>query len=272
MEGNKKRTSSMFQTSSSKSPLVVIVGETGSGKSALAMELAQKFDGEIICADSRTIYKGMDIGTAKPTLASQKLIPHHLLDIIEPDKPFNVADFKILALRAIDKALSKGKLPILVGGTGLYIDSVLFDYDFSPPGARRSLHNPRHLKYQENTAYKKGLRPNSLAIGLSKPKNIISSSIEQRLKNMIDNGLLKEVEKIVRKCGWEAPGLNTIGYREFKAYFAGTQTLQETAELINRNTILYAKRQRTWFKRNKSIQWLDDPSRAVDLVTTFLNT
>ncbi len=253
-------------------PLLAIVGETASGKSALAMELADKFNGELICADSRTVYKGMDIGTAKPSKEDQQAVAHHLLDIVAPDENFNVREFKDLALEAVEDIISRGKLPILVGGTGLYVDAVLFDYDFSPPGARRDLLNPRHLKYQELTAYSKGLRPGSLVIGLAKPKEELATRIAARTEAMLKDGLVEEVNNLVKQYGWEAPGLNTIGYKEFQPYFKSEQTLEEIRQQIEHDTIVFAKRQRTWFKRNKHIVWLDDPSRAVDLVTTFLNT
>ena len=112
-------------------PLVVIAGPTASGKSELAMKLAERFNGEIICADSRTIYKNMDIGTAKPTKLDQKAITHHLLDMIEPGELFSVYDFQQQAKAAINAIRSSGKLPIMVGGTGLYIDSVVFYYYFT---------------------------------------------------------------------------------------------------------------------------------------------
>jgi tRNA dimethylallyltransferase len=114
-------------------PLIVIVGETASGKSALAMELAQRFDGEIICADSWTVYKGFDIGTAKPSKADQKLVPHHLLDVADPEVGFSAAVFQRMAKEAIEAIASRGKIPLLVGGTGLYVDSILYDYSFLPP-------------------------------------------------------------------------------------------------------------------------------------------
>jgi tRNA dimethylallyltransferase len=108
-------------------PLIVIVGETASGKSALAMELAQKFDGEIICADSWTVYKGFDIGTAKPTAADRKLVPHHLLDVADPAVGFSAAVFQRMAKQVIEDITARGKIPLLVGGTGLYVDSILYD-------------------------------------------------------------------------------------------------------------------------------------------------
>ena len=116
-----------------KPPLIVITGPTASGKSALAMDIAKKYGGEIICADSRTVYKGMDIGTAKPTEQDQREVPHHLLDVVEPNQPFSAAEFKERANQAICDISARGKLPMLVGGTGLYIDAVLFDYHFGLP-------------------------------------------------------------------------------------------------------------------------------------------
>src|SRR5687767_5549731 len=114
-----------------KGPLVVIVGETASGKTALAVKLAQQFNGEIIAADSRTIYKEMNIGTAKPSPEERKAVPHHLIDILYPNERFTVADFQRLANETITDILSRGKLPLLVGGSGLYIDSVIFNYSFA---------------------------------------------------------------------------------------------------------------------------------------------
>lgn len=126
-------------------PLIVIVGPTASGKTTLAIELARRLDGEIICADSRTVYKGMDIGTAKPTEEEQLFVPHHLLDVVDPGERFTVADFKRLANEAIIDIIGRGKVPIMVGGSGLYIDAVLFDYKFAPVGTPRDNQNPRHL-------------------------------------------------------------------------------------------------------------------------------
>lgn len=240
--------------SSSLSPLVVIIGETTSGKSALAMKLAQKFDGEIICADSRTVYKGMDIGTAKPSRKDQKKVKHYLLDVVNPDANFTAAEFKKITNTTIMEISNRGKIPIMVGGTGLYVDGVIYDFGF------------------EKHSDKKPLRPNTLILGLQLEREQLKQRIENRTQDMIDRGLEVEVKNLSKKYGWQSPAMTAIGYREFQPNFAGMQTLQETIELINRNTFLYAKRQRTWFKRNKSIQWLSDPRQAVDLVTTFLNT
>jgi len=111
-------------------PLIVVVGETASGKTATAIEIAKQVDGEIICADSRTVYKGMNIGTAKPTLAEQKEVPHYLLDLIWPNEQFSAAEFKTRAEKCIQDIQSRGKIPIVVGGTGLYVDALLYDFQF----------------------------------------------------------------------------------------------------------------------------------------------
>lgn len=235
-------------------PLIVIVGETASGKSALAFDLAKRFNGEIICADSRTVYQELNIGTAKPSAEERARIPHNLLDLVRPDQSFTAAEFKKHANQSIVKITKSGKLPIMVGGTGLYIDGVIYDFGF------------------EKNLDKHPLRSNTLVIGLMTEKDILKSRIAKRTAKMIKNGLTQEVKELSAKYGWHVPAMSGIGYKEFQAYLAGMQTLAETIDLINRNTYLYAKRQRTWFKRNKDIQWQSDPSNSVDLVTTFLNT
>ncbi len=252
-------------------PLVVIVGETASGKSQLALELAECFDGEIICADSRTVYKGMDIGTAKPTKQQQAKIRHHVLDVVEPNQDFTVVNFKELANQVITDIQNRGKLPILVGGSGLYIDAVLFDYQFSKLGAKRDYQNPRHLQRSAKQPTKQELRPNTLIIGLSVPRDLLQQRIAQRVEVMIDRGFVKEVKTISQKYGWQVKALDAPGYRAFQKYLAGEMTLEEAGALFVKNDLNLAKKQRTWFKRNKSIHWTSDLKESVDLVTTFLN-
>jgi tRNA dimethylallyltransferase len=283
------------------SPLIAIVGETASGKSALGLELAEKFGGEIICADSRTIYKGMDIGTAKPTGAERARVPHHLVDVVNPDEHFSAARFKELAQAAIDDVSARGKLPILVGGTGLYVDSVLFDYEFRAPAdsAERNRlqamsvedlqteivakgfampenwQNKRHLtrllEADGAVDVKKPLRENTLVLGLEIARNRLKGRITSRVEHMVELGLEVEVRALVSKYGWQAEGMNGIGYREWQEYVSGTQNLADTAAQIVKDTLALAKRQRTWFRRNASVQWLPDRSNAVGIVTTFLN-
>lgn len=283
-------------------PLVVVVGETASGKSALALHLAEKFGGELICADSWTVYKGFDIGTAKPTVEEQKKVPHHLLDVAEPTEGFSAAVFKKLAVNTIQSIVKRGKVPILVGGTGLYIDSVLFDYQFLPPSdpALREelnalslgevlqraeamgldttgidLRNKRRIvRLVENNGVRptKGpMRENVLVLGIKTDREHLHDRIERRVDAMMAAGLEAEVRQLAGRYGWEVEPMKGIGYIEWKEYFADSQTLDETRAKIIKATMDLAKRQRTWFKRNLGIQWLDDPSQADAITTTFLN-
>ena len=253
-----------------QAPLVVIVGETASGKSALAMELASAFGGEIICADSRTVYKGADIGTAKPSIEERTKVTHHLLDVVRPDELFTAADFKRLALETTRDISDRGKLPIMVGGSGLYVDSVLYDYQFSQPGAERDERNPRHLKKVSETS-RHTLRPNTLIIGLQVDREVLERRIVHRVEGMFDMGLLQEVRSLADKYGWLSPGLQAIGYKELKPVLGSEQSIEDATQLMIRNTKAYAKRQRTWFKRNKSIHWISDPAKAKSLVQNFLS-
>lgn len=275
--------------SKSLPPLVVIVGETASGKTALALDLAERFNGEIIAADSRTVYKGMDIGTAKPTLEEQARVRHHLIDVVTPEQTFTAAEFQRHAKTAIADIIDHGTLPIMVGGTGLYIDSVLFDFTFRPvgdPAVRRQLEamtvpqlqrlveerglepptdplNKRHLVRTLETngqaSRRQPLRDNTLVLGLSVSREELHERIVKRVDSMLTAGLEQEVRELTHQYGWQVPGLSALGYAEWQPYFAGEQSLEETRASIIKNTQSYAKRQRTWFKRNDSIRWLDDP-------------
>ncbi|HZM63823.1 MAG TPA: tRNA (adenosine(37)-N6)-dimethylallyltransferase MiaA [Candidatus Saccharimonadales bacterium] len=291
-----------MESGANNTPLIAIVGQTASGKSSLAVELAQQFNGEIICADSRTVYKGMDIGTAKPSLDDQHAVRHYLLDIAQPDKPVTAAAFKQMAQAAIRNIISRGKLPFLVGGTGLYIDAVLFDFSFSSyPDLRlreeltaktvselqamllakgiklpRNASNHRHLIRQLETGGASGtknpLRKNTLVLGLEPPqRDDLEKKLVNRLDRMLKKGLEGEVEALVAKFGWECPALQTIGYQEFRPYFEGQCDLKEVQESIIRNSLQYAKRQKTWFKRNDHIRWICKKEEAVDLITSLLN-
>ena len=287
-------------------PLIVVVGETASGKSALAMELARRLGGELICADSWTVRRGLDVGTAKPSAAEQAEVRHHLLDVVEPDQDFSAALFKQLALAAIADITQRGKVPIMVGGTGLYVDGVLFDYQFLPagaPGQRQELEllsreellaqiaaagiplgstdvrNKRRLMRLLETGgaaqVRGALRPHTIIIGLQPERAELQQRISARVDAMLAAGLEQEVRGLAERYGWQAEGLKGIGYREWQLQLEGAQTLEQTRQRIISSTVNLAKRQRTWFKRNKSIQWFSTPvnyDQIVDFVTTELNT
>ncbi len=283
-------------------PLIVIVGETASGKSALAMELAKQFDGEIISADSWAVYKGFDIGTAKPTKQEQADIPHHLIDVAEPQEGFSAVVFKRLATKAIEDIQKREKLPILVGGTGLYIDSVLYDYSFLPPSdpeLRQELNvmtlselikkaedmkldttgidmrnKRRIIRLIENNGVrptKHDLRPNTLMLGVRRPPNELENRITKRIDAMVEQGFPDEVKQLGEQYGWDIEPMRAPGYRAFADYVKGQISLDQAKLRNKQNDLQLAKKQRTWFKRNSSIQWLTDPSNAVEIVTTFLN-
>lgn len=283
-------------------PLIAIVGETASGKSAAAYHLAQLIDGEIICADSWTVYKGFDVGTAKPSAEEQATVPHHMLDVADPRDGFSAALYKDMANHVIADILQRGKVPILVGGTGLYVDSVLYDFSFLPSGsdAQRAelneltidalltrineagiytdgidLHNKRRLiRLIETNGQRPGrseLRDNALYLGMSLPADELQARITLRVDSMIENGLEVEVARLAVEYDWDVEPMKGIGYSEWRDYFSGSRDFDTTRLRIISDTRGLAKRQRTWFKRNQSIQWCDDPSQIVDLATTFLN-
>ncbi|HJP95772.1 MAG TPA: tRNA (adenosine(37)-N6)-dimethylallyltransferase MiaA [Candidatus Saccharimonadales bacterium] len=292
-----------MESNADNTPVVVIAGETASGKTALAIKLAQQFNGEIICADSRTVYTGMDIGTAKPTAEERAAVPHHLIDVVSPDQPFTAADFKQLALKAIAGIATRGRVPFLVGGTGLYIDAVVYDFDFSmapDPLERARLQrmsvpelqqeiaqkgydlpqnsqNPRHLMRIIETdgavvrAEQRTARPNTLLIGLSIDREQLKMKLTKRVQKMIDEGLVEETQHLIAQYGADAQPLQTTGYKAIRRYLSGELTLEEAKADFVRNDLQLAKRQRTWFKRNKSIHWLSKQEKIEDLITTFLN-
>lgn len=254
-------------------PLVVIVGETASGKSDLAIELAKKFNGEIICADSRTIYKGMNIGTAKPSKEDQQSIPHHLLDVVSPGQKYSAAQFQKDAIKLINDISIRGKLPIMVGGSGLYIDSVIFNYQFSGSDAPRDPVNPRHLQKSDTSTLsnKQQLRPNTLVIGIKLDREILEQRIKARLEQMVEHGLVEEVKTLGKKYSLDNEAINGIGYKFMGQYIRGEISLEEAKSLMIKGDLSLAKRQRTWFKRNQNINWITDKNQAEELVKTFLN-
>lgn len=271
----------------SNAPLVVIVGPTASGKTDIALELAEKFDGEIICADSRTIYKDMDIGTAKPTRDEQARVPHWGLDLVEPGERFTAADFKKYADQKISEIRSRGRVPLLVGGTGLYIDAVLFDFKFSgrvnvklrakldrlsveelqeyciennielPENTKNKRYLVRAIE-QDKVSRKRENKPlrNSIIVGITTDKIALDEKIARRTEQLFENGVVDEATKLRKKYNWEAEAFTGNIYRAIQMYLEGTI---KRNQLIEKTIILdrqLAKRQRTWFKRNPFIHWL----------------
>jgi tRNA dimethylallyltransferase len=287
----------------SKIKLIVIVGPTASGKTDLATRLAERFGGEIVCADSRTIYRGMDIGTAKPTAEERARAPHYLLDVVDPGEILSVAAFKDLAEGTIEEIACKGKAPFLVGGSGLYIDSVLFDYQFPAEAdperrvrleamsddelhellaaedpeayARVDLGNRRRVIRAIETAGEDRsrameMRAETLVLGLRLNKEIAQKRIEQRIEKMLEKGFLDEVRTIGETYGWESEALTATGYRSFKEVVLGTKPVRDAVAEMVRGHMLLAKKQMTWFKRNGAIRWLEDLGEAEGLVRDFL--
>lgn len=293
-----------FDTSqNANTPLVVITGETASGKSELAMRVAKNLNGELICADSWTVYKGFDIGTAKPSKKDQSEIPHHLIDVADPRIGFNAALFQRMAQQLISDIAKKGKLPILVGGTGLYIDSILFDYSFLPPSTttaqreqlnklsleeliketkKRNLNTQdidmrnkrRIIRLIENDGRrpsKKQLRSNTVIIGMRLPLGELRERIIRRIDAMVEAGFVEEVRTLGSQYGWGCEPMRAPGYRAFADYIAGSITLEQAKERFRQNDLKLAKKQRTWFKRNKSIQWFSSADEAYAYIGSIKN-
>jgi len=289
--------------------LIVILGPTASGKTDLAIKLAKKFNGEIVCADSRQVYKEMNIGTAKPILSEIKKIPHHLFDIVYPDEEFNVVIYKKLAIKVIKDIQKRKKLPFLVGGTGLYIWAVVDNLKFPRVAPQKRLRKELEKKSEKELfeIYKKldpkgaqfiekenkrrliraievckvtgksfwGQRKKGkpffdvLQIGIKTKKEKLRERIEKRVKKMLKASLEKEVKRLVKKYGWTPP-LQTIGYQEFKDYFEGKIKEEEAKEKIILHTLQFARRQMTWFKRDKRTLWIENYKKSEKLIKEFL--
>lgn len=283
-----------------KEPLIAIVGVTASGKTSLALKLAQKYNGEIISADSWTVYRDFNVGTAKPTEAEQQLVPHHLINIVDAKNGFNAALFKELAKQAIKDIQKKGKVPFLVGGTGLYIDSVVYDFSFLPTvnnererlnglsldellsEAKQKKIDLSHIDTRNKRRViraietggqypkKASLRPNTIILGLKPDKGDLRARIERRVNQMIQGGLENEVKELAAKYGWQTEPMKGIGYKEWQDYFDGRQSIELTRQRIISATYQLAKRQMTWFKRNPKILWVNNFEQANDAVKNFL--
>ena len=249
--------------------LIVIAGPTAVGKSALALRLAQQLDGEIISGDSMCVYRGLDIGTAKPSASEQKLVPHHLIDILQPAESFSVVDFQQLAAAAIDEVNRRGKLPILVGGTGLYIQALLEGYQFNPtpitplrdddestaalydrlnerdpstagrihPNDRKRILRALEVITTENQPLSRDkaaqLQYNCLVFGLTMERQALYQRIDQRVDQMVEQGLLAEIDAILTQgLTANATALQAIGYKEFIAALQNNLPLETAIEQV----------------------------------------
>ena len=231
---------------------IVILGPTGSGKTGVAIKIAKAINGEIISADSRAIYKGMDIGTAKPTKEEMQGVPHYGLDLVKPGDRFTVADWKSYAEAKIKDIKSRGKVPIVVGGTGLYIDALIYDYHFKGPTGEKIGDFE-----QKSCSDRTEVKGNYLIIGIKWKPEELRARLRKRIDQMFNDGLYKEVKTLVRKYGWGSQAMKSNIYEYAWQYLEGNLTLEEAKEKCFYEDWHLAKRQLTWFKRNKNIIWLE---------------
>ena len=247
----------------SSDPVLIILGPTGSGKTALGIQLARELNGEIICADSRTIYRHLDIGTAKPTPAEQEGIPHYGLNLVDPGQRFTVADWKAYAETKIADIQSRGKHPIIVGGTGLYIDALIFDYQFRGPTGQKI--NDFEQKSCSDRTEVKG---NYLLIGIDLPREELRERLKMRIEQMFTPELFKEYKKVVQTFGADNQALQGNIYRFVAAYLDGSLSLAAAKEQAFYADYHLARRQLTWFKRNPAVIWLA-PAKIPTFVQNF---
>lgn len=267
-------------------PLVVLVGPTASGKTALAIDIAKEVGGEIICADSRTVYRGMDIGTAKPTLEEQAEIPHWGIDIVNPDERFTVADFQTYARQKIDEIRGRGHVPILVGGTGLYVDAVVFNFEFGPIAdveLRKKLEqmsldelynycnknnvslpeNYKNKRYVIRAIEQKSINTkrrdtpidNCIIVGITTDRETLRTRIERRSEQLFADGMVEEAKVLGDRYGWHHESMTGNIYPLCHLYFEGKMTLEEVKEKFIVQDWRLAKRQLTWLRRNPHIWW-----------------
>lgn len=278
---------------SKKFKVIAIAAPTATGKSKLAVELAHKYDGEVVSADSRLVYKGFEIAVAKPTLEEREGIPHHVIDVVEPEINYTVANFYDDATKAINDILKRGKLPIIAGGTGLYFRILLEGFDLPRvepnPELREELSTleladlveilrkldektlenmitPEKRKVIRAIEVCKGLgKPMSEVvcqkevpynvewIGINMPREEIYDRVNKRVDIMIEKGLINETKALLAKHGRIPNFVKTIGYQEILQYLDGEIDLDRAIELIKQHSRNYAKRQLTWFRRNKAL-------------------
>lgn len=303
-----------------KEKLIILTGPTAVGKTKISIGLAKRIGGEIISADSMQVYKGMNIGTDKITPEKMQGVPHHMIDILDPSEDFNAFEFKRRAKDIIEDIISRGKIPILVGGTGFYIQSVLYDVDFEVPESsdessayRKELEEiaktPEgvHKLYEElvsiDPEYTKDLHENNVKrviralsfykdtgekmsehnkeqrenespydffyFVLTDDRDVLYDRIEKRIDKMVEEGLVDEVRGIMaQNIKRDATSMQALGYREMISYLNGEISLDEAIDLLKKNTRHFAKRQLTWFRREKTVTFIDkkEYGRDDDLV------
>lgn len=288
-----------------KKPLIILTGPTAVGKSALSIQLAKRINGEIISADSMQVYKGMDIGTAKITSSEMEGIKHHLIDILDPIDEFNVVLFQQLGLKAINDIYSRNKVPIIVGGTGFYIQALLYNITFEDNEGDNSYRKELEELTQEkgpqylhdllksiDSISAKEIHPNNVKrviraleyfhltnkpisahnqeerqknspynfayFVLTDDRKLIYDRINKRVDLMLEQGLIEEVEALkTLGCTQAMVSMQGIGYKEIFDYLSGEVSLEDTTFLLKRDTRHFAKRQLTWFNREKEVTWLD---------------
>ena len=301
-----------------KPKVVVIVGPTASGKTKLSIELAKKINGEIISSDSMQIYKEMDIGTAKVTKEEMQGINHYLVDFVSPDARYTVSDFKKDSEKSIKEIISKGKIPIVVGGTGLYINSLIYGieyqdmkfdeqyrnkliqiaeteeglkklyeqaYKIDPEATEKISQNDkkriiRILEIYKSTGKTKteqeilsrlnGVHYDSKVFGITMERGKLYERINHRVDVMIEQGLEDEVRKLISKYSEFPTSMQGLGYKEVVQYFNGELSRVEMIEKIKQESRRYAKRQLTWFRKNKEIIWLDTENGVEQNISTIL--
>ncbi len=232
-------------------PTIVILGPTGSGKTGVAIRIAKALNGEIISADSRAIYKGMDIGTAKPTKEEMDGIVHYGLDLVSPGQRFTVADWKQYTEAKITDIKARGKVPIVAGGTGLYIDALIYDYHFrGPTGVKIGDFE------QKSCSDRTEVKGNFLLVGIKWETKELRNRLRERIEQMFSPALYQETEALVKKYGWGSGAMKSDIYEYSWKYLSGNLTLAQAKEQCFYEDWHLAKRQITWFKRNKQITWL----------------
>ena len=278
----------MESSNYNKTPLIVIVGPTASGKTSLAINLAEIYGGEIICADSRTVYKDMDIGTAKPSYEDCQRVPHWGIDLVYPYEYFSAAEFKQYSLKKIEDIRSRNKIPFLVGGTGLYIDAIVFDYKFGNKSdvkkrtllekltieelweycSKNNIELPDNYNNKRyvircieqggiNNSRKVEINNNIIVVGISTDRDNLRKRIKDRIEQFFDNNVVEEARILGKIYGWDNRAMSGNIYTILHKYIDNEINIEEAkVEIFYRDWHL-AKRQMTWFRRNKNIEWLE---------------